>query len=66
MKTVMVANTKRHKCPNCGSGEVRRSQMSGLWDRGLKTMGVNAYRCERCDLRYYGRRGTESKQRKLD
>ena len=63
MKTITVVSDKRHKCPMCGSGEVRRSQMRGLWERGLlKTVGVKAYRCEHCDARYYGRGGTKTKR----
>jgi hypothetical protein len=46
---------KERKCPRCGSHETRRSQMRGLWERGvLKTIGVRAYRCETCDHRFYG------------
>jgi rubredoxin len=67
MKTSTAANIKRHRCPSCGSGEVRRSQMKGILERGLlKAVGVHAYRCERCDLRYYGRRGMETKRQNLD
>ena len=64
MKTMTAANIKRRRCPSCGSGEVRRSQMKGIWERGLlKAVGVNAYRCERCDLRYYGRGRMEGKHK---
>ena len=46
--------TEERKCPECGSGNMRRSQMRGFWERGvLRTIGVRAYRCERCDDRYY-------------
>ena len=65
MKTLTVASNRRHRCPMCGSRDVRRSQMRGLWERGLlKTAGVKAYRCERCDVRYYGRGGTETRGEK--
>jgi len=65
MKTLTVASNKRHRCPTCGSRDVRRSQMKGLWERGLlKTVGVKAYRCEHCDVRYYGRGGTETREKK--
>jgi ribosomal protein L37AE/L43A len=67
MKTLRAANTKRYRCPKCGSGEVRRSHMRGVLGRGLlKMMGVKAYRCESCDLRYYGSGGMETKRQKLD
>jgi ribosomal protein L37AE/L43A len=43
MKTITVAGDKRRSCPKCGSRGVRRSQMRGLWERGLlKTLGVKA------------------------
>ena len=57
---------KERKCPECGSGDVRRSQMRGLWERGvLKMVGMKAYRCERCDRRYYEFKGIELKGDKL-
>lgn len=56
-ETAMSATTEakaEHKCPECGSGEVRRSQMRGFLERGvLKALGARAYRCEGCDRRYY-------------
>ena len=65
MKTITVASNKRHRCPMCGSGDVRRSHMKGLWERGLlKAVGVKAYRCESCDARYYGRSGAETRRQK--
>lgn len=57
---VKAANVKKHKCPKCGSKEVRRSQMRGLWERGvLRALGVRAYRCDGCDHRYYEFKGIE-------
>ncbi len=45
---------EERKCPECGSGNMRRSQMRGFWERGvLRTIGVRAYRCEKCDHRSY-------------
>ena len=43
------------KCPECGSGTVRRSQMRGFLERGvLRPVGLRAFRCETCDARHYG------------
>jgi hypothetical protein len=49
------------KCPACKSGRVRRSQMRGLFERLLKALGVKAYRCEQCDVRFY-RFGSRSRE----
>jgi ribosomal protein L37AE/L43A len=63
MKTLAVGSNQQHRCPMCGSRDVRRSQMRGLWERALlKTVGVKAYRCECCDARYYGHGETETKR----
>src|SRR5712675_1304524 len=55
-RTIRVAKeseVEERKCPECGSGNMRRSQMRGFWERGvLRTIGVRAYRCEKCDHRY--------------
>jgi hypothetical protein len=53
------------KCPACKSERVRRSQMRGLFERSLlKALGVKAYRCEKCDARFYrfGSRSHEKAQ----
>jgi DNA-directed RNA polymerase subunit RPC12/RpoP len=51
---VKEAEVEERKCPECGSGNMRRSQMRGFWERGvLRTTGVRAYRCERCFYRFY-------------
>jgi len=50
-------------CPSCKSEKVRRSQMRGLLERGLlKPLGMKAYRCERCDARFY-RFGSRSQEK---
>ena len=42
------------ECPACQSHAVRRSQMRGFVERGfLKPLGVKAYRCEKCDERFF-------------
>lgn len=57
-RRVMEAEAmKNQECPKCGSDEVRRSQMQGLMERVLRLIGFRAYRCERCDDRYYKFRG---------
>jgi hypothetical protein len=64
---VKAANVKKHKCPKCGCKEVRRSQMRGLWERGvLRALGVRAYRCDGCDHRYYDFKAIEVKSGKLE
>jgi hypothetical protein len=64
---VKAAKIEIRKCPKCGCEEVRRSQMRGLVERGvLKMVGVKAYRCERCDWRFYGVRRAETKQKNLN
>jgi hypothetical protein len=51
------------QCPDCKSEKVRRSQMRGLLERGLlKPLGMKAYRCERCDARFY-RFGSRSQEK---
>jgi hypothetical protein len=54
MKT-KATRTGARKCPECGSGPVRRSQMRGFLERGvLRMVGLRAFRCESCDARHYG------------
>ena len=58
---------EERKCPECGSGDMRRSRMRGLWERVvLRTIGVNAYRCERCLFRHYEFRPGEAKREKSE
>ena len=53
MSAKTEAKPEERKCPECGSGQVRRSQMRGFWENGvLRAVGVRAYRCESCDNRY--------------
>ena len=41
-------------CPSCRSGQLHRSQMRGLLERGvLRNLGIRAFRCERCDERFF-------------
>jgi hypothetical protein len=55
---------KERKCPECKSKMVRRSHMRGLLERGLlKPLGVKAFRCEKCDARFY-RFGSSLSQKK--
>ena len=62
MNTVKAAKIKGHKCPECGSGAVRRSQMRGILERGVyRVIGMRAYRCEACDYRYLQFKRTEVK-----
>jgi DNA-directed RNA polymerase subunit RPC12/RpoP len=58
---------EERKCPKCGSGGMRRSQMRGFWEQVvLRTIGAKAYRCERCDHRYYQFRPGEAKHKKSE
>ena len=67
MNEVNSAKIKMRKCPECGSRKVRRSQMRGLWERGvLRAVGVKAYRCEGCDKRYYEFKRIEVTSGKLE
>jgi len=51
---VEESEVEERKCPECGSGNMRRSRMRGFWERVvLRTIGVRAYRCERCFHRNY-------------
>jgi C4-type Zn-finger protein len=62
---VKESQVEERKCPECGSGNMRRSQMRGFWERGvLRTIGVRAYRCERCFYRYYESRLGKAKDEK--
>jgi len=62
---VKESKVEERKCPECGSGNMRRSQMRGFWERGvLRTIGVRAYRCERCFYRYYEFRLGKAKDEK--
>jgi len=47
--------TKAEKsCPACRSGSLHRSQMRGIVERGiLRTIGLRAFRCSRCDERFF-------------
>ena len=55
------------KCPECGSGDMRRSRMRGPWERVvLRTIGVKAYHCERCFYRFYEFRRGEAKLRGMN
>ena len=63
MNEVKAAKIEERKCPECGSRTVRRSQMRGLWERGvLRAVGVKAYRCEGCDKRYYEFKGSRERK----
>ena len=51
---VKESEVEGRKCPECGSGDMRRSRRRGFWERVvLRMVGVKAYRCERCFYRYY-------------
>ena len=64
---VKESEVEERKCPECGSGNMRRSQMRGFWERGvLRTIGVRAYRCEKCDHRYYEFRLGKDKHEKSE
>ena len=65
MSWAKMTGTKEHRCPNCGSEALRRSQMRGLIERGvLRVIGIRAFRCESCDQRHYGFEGKEGNQNK--
>jgi transcriptional regulator NrdR family protein len=58
-----ATRTEVRKCPECGSGAVRRSQMRGFLERGiLRPVGLRAFRCESCDARHYGFERIEEKR----
>ena len=64
---VKESEVEEQKCPECGSGNMRRSRMRGFWERVvLRTIGVKAYRCERCFYRYYEFRRGEAKHEKSE
>jgi len=66
LSELMEAKAQERRCPECGSSNVRRSQMRGLWERGvLKPLGVRAFRCAACDQRYRGSKGIEAKDGRL-
>ncbi len=67
MNTANAVKKKSSKCPSCGGGEVRRSQMRGLLERGiLRFFGIHAYRCQDCDRRYYAMGPLENRRDKLN
>jgi transposase-like protein len=43
-------------CPACGSDRVHRSARRG-WERLLTPLPVHAFRCHKCDHRFYGLAG---------
>jgi ribosomal protein L37AE/L43A len=45
---------KNHRCPACGSPDLRRSRSSGFWDSIREGLGGVAYRCRSCDHRFFG------------
>jgi hypothetical protein len=53
-------NISTHKCPECGTHKVRRSNRYGMLDRVLSVVNVYPYRCCECpsQKRFYsfGRR----------
>lgn len=58
---------KKRKCPECGSEQVRRSQMRGFLERSLfRIIGLRAHRCESCDYRYYEFKRIEVKSEKQE
>ena len=45
------------QCPSCGSQRVYRSRRRGVAERMLfRLLLVRPYRCESCDVRFYGYR----------
>jgi hypothetical protein len=46
----------KHKCPSCGSENVRHSGLHGPFDRLLLLFRIRPYRCQECDYRFYARR----------
>ena len=44
-----------YACPNCESGKIRRSRRQGFVERVfLRLTLVWPYRCDDCDLRFWG------------
>lgn len=43
-------------CWRCGSGHIRRAHRQNIMERIL-SLAILPYRCETCDLRFYGPRG---------
>lgn len=44
------------QCPLCNSATVRRSRRRNLRDRMMSIFSRLPFRCEECDLRFYGLR----------
>jgi ribosomal protein L37AE/L43A len=42
------------QCPHCSSEIVRRSRRRNFRDRMMSIVSRLPYRCEECDLRFYG------------
>ncbi len=51
-------------CPQCGIEVFKRSRAKGLKDEILKTFNVVAYRCKKCEGRFYGE-GVTQKTREV-
>ncbi len=43
-------------CPACGSRDTRRSWPRNPWERVKGWLGIDAHRCEECELRFFARR----------
>lgn len=55
------SHTHTH-CPSCGSHRVRKSRKQGVWERFLSSVSLHRpYRCESCDLRFWGGFHSETK-----
>jgi ribosomal protein L37AE/L43A len=49
------AQGEKRMCPVCKSRALHRSQMHGVLERRiLRLVGVRAFRCDKCDHRFYG------------
>jgi ribosomal protein L37AE/L43A len=62
---MLLQNAKhRHKCPVCGSPEVRRATRKTVFEVYiLPLVKLHPYRCSECDKRFYAR--SEHAQRPL-
>lgn len=45
-------------CPSCGAQTLRRSRRRTVQDHVRSVVGLLAFRCENCDLRFYQRPGS--------
>jgi len=50
----ILSSSARLACPSCGSSQIARSHMKGIYEHLLRSVfQVKAYRCMSCDYRHY-------------